>query len=208
MAPIFKQAAEMAQTDLPQVIFAEVDGDNNIETSTKFNIHGFPTVLYFEKGSKVAIEYHVYKKSAADILKFLKNQQWIPPPPQAQRPNFTPVPQHSPSQPIANLPQKPFKSTTPRHAIRKADANDHAPLGPTPNSKILQLNPQNFNSTLASYPYVFIDFYYPKCQHCMDMAPIFAKAANSNTNDNVKFATFNGRLDESLLDRYSLFFII
>lgn len=204
MAPIFKEAAEAAQTNLPQVIFAKVDGDANVGTTAKFGITAFPTVLYFEKGSKVAIEYDVYKRTAADILAFLKKQQTIPPPSQVQIPSFTPAPQQSPPQPIAGPTPKPFKATIPRHAIRKTDANNHAPLFPNLDPKIIQLTSRNFNSTLTSHPYVFVDFYYPDCSHCKSVAPIFAKAANDNTNGNVQFATFNGRNDEALLDRYTL----
>ena len=91
-------------------------------------------------------------------------------------------------QPAAPMP---LKAKIPRHVDKFASSG----------SKIIQLTPQNFASTLASYPYVFVDFYYPNCPHCKKLAPIFAKAANANTNPNVQFATFNGHLDESRLDR-------
>ena len=167
-------------------------------------------MLYFEKGSKVAIEYVMRGKTPTDILTFLKNQQHIPPPPQVQQPPpAAPAPQQSPSQqPSTNASIRPFKSSTPRHAFPKTNTRDHAAMFPAASPNIIQLTPQTFDSILASFPYVFVDIYYPGCDHCKRMAPIFAKAASSNTNGNVQYATFNGHLDESLLDRYldSLFF--
>src|SRR5690349_2953145 len=82
------------------------------------------------------------------------------------------------------------------NCIYTQEADDH----------VLVLTNDNFDSELAKYDNLLIEFYAPWCGHCKELAPEYAKAASIIIKDNppLFLAKVDGTANRELASRFKL----
>jgi thioredoxin 1 len=67
---------------------------------------------------------------------------------------------------------------------------------------VVELNGDNFQSTIDNNDFIMIDFYAPWCDPCIDFAPIF-EDVSSNYKD-IVFAKVDTAIERSLADKFDV----
>ncbi|XP_078661185.1 uncharacterized protein LOC144905411 isoform X1 [Branchiostoma floridae x Branchiostoma belcheri] len=79
MKPAFEEAATILKSELPTAKLAALDATQFRDIGTKYEVRGYPTILYFKNGQK---EFkYTMGRATQDLVKFMKNPQAPPPPP-------------------------------------------------------------------------------------------------------------------------------
>ncbi|KAF7266973.1 hypothetical protein GWI33_019754 [Rhynchophorus ferrugineus] len=83
MKPEYEKAAlQMKSEGIPGVL-AAVDATKEPSIASKFNVKGYPTILYFSYGDKM---FDVNVREATKIIDFMRDPKEPPPPPPPERP--------------------------------------------------------------------------------------------------------------------------
>lgn len=188
IASPFQQAA--ARYSSRKVLFAELDGDTAKGLIRELGIPHYPYIVYYEAHSKKGVHFNG-RRTAASILTFVEGRQ------------------ASKARGAAQADEEEPVERTPRHSCPVDDGSEppKGAYGPVPSSTgLIELsNTAQFNQLIASNRPVFVKFYYPTCKACGKLAPIWESFAKTIVAEKIDLAvaSFNGRLDESLLDRYT-----
>ncbi|XP_035658614.1 dnaJ homolog subfamily C member 10-like [Branchiostoma floridae] len=108
MKPAFEEAATRLKTEFPAAKLAALDATQFRDVSTKYEVRGYPTLLYFKDGQK-EMKYQL-GRSTDDLVKFMKNPQAPPPPPPPES-EWSEVPSE-----INHLTDQTFDSFVYRHS--------------------------------------------------------------------------------------------
>ncbi|XP_078580818.1 uncharacterized protein LOC144864522 isoform X2 [Branchiostoma floridae x Branchiostoma japonicum] len=108
MKPAFEEAASRLKTEFPAAKLAALDATQFRDVSTKYEVRGYPTLLYFKDGQK-EMKYQ-QGRSTDDLVKFMKNPQAPPPPPPPES-EWSEVPSE-----INHLTDQTFDSFVYRHS--------------------------------------------------------------------------------------------
>lgn len=187
IAPVFQQAVSTYPSR--RVLFAELDGGKAKELIKELGIPYYPAIVYFEAGSTDGVLFKG-QRTAESIIDFVEKEQL------------------SKSKGMAHADEEPVERT-PRHSC-PVDDEDEPPKGPYPpipaKSGSTQLNNvAQLDQLIGAGRPVFVKFYYPTCGACRKLGPIWEGFAQRIAAENIDVvvASFNGRLDESVLDRYT-----
>ncbi|KXJ74759.1 hypothetical protein RP20_CCG012992 [Aedes albopictus] len=73
---------------------------------------------------------------------------------------------------------------------------------------VMDLNSQNFDSAVGTYPILLVEFYAPWCPHCQKFAPQYLNAATemARINPNVKFAKVDATQEVQLAAQHDVQF--
>ncbi|CAH1241659.1 PDIA5 [Branchiostoma lanceolatum] len=108
MKPAFEEAATLLKTEFPAAKLAAVDATQYRDVSSKYEVRGYPTLLYFKNGQK-EFKYQL-GRSTQELVKFMKNPQAPPPPPPPEQ-EWSEVPSE-----INHLTDQTFDSFVYRHS--------------------------------------------------------------------------------------------
>ncbi|XP_066299646.1 uncharacterized protein [Branchiostoma lanceolatum] len=108
MKPAFEEAATLLKTEFPAAKLAAVDATQYRDVGSKYEVRGYPTLLYFKNGQK-EFKYQL-GRSTQELVKFMKNPQAPPPPPPPEQ-EWSEVPSE-----INHLTDQTFDSFVYRHS--------------------------------------------------------------------------------------------
>ncbi|XP_066299648.1 uncharacterized protein [Branchiostoma lanceolatum] len=107
MKPAFEEAATLLKTEFPAAKLAAVDATQYRDVGSKYEVRGYPTLLYFKNGQK-EFKYQL-GRSTQELVKFMKNPQ-APPPPPPPEPEWSEVPSE-----VSHLTEETFSSFIKEH---------------------------------------------------------------------------------------------
>jgi thioredoxin 1 len=67
---------------------------------------------------------------------------------------------------------------------------------------VIELNQQNFESTISGSPFVVVDFWAPWCGPCRSFAPVFEKVSEDNAD--IVFAKVNTENEQQIAAQFQI----
>jgi thioredoxin 1 len=67
---------------------------------------------------------------------------------------------------------------------------------------VIELNQQNFESTISGSPFVVVDFWAPWCGPCRSFAPVFEKVSEDNAD--IVFAKVNTEDEQDIAAQFQI----
>jgi thioredoxin 1 len=67
---------------------------------------------------------------------------------------------------------------------------------------VIELNQQNFESTISGSPFVVVDFWAPWCGPCRSFAPVFEKVSEDNAD--IIFAKVNTENEQQIAAQFQI----
>jgi len=179
LKPTWAQLANIFQDD-PLVVIGKIDATENEEIAQRFNIAGYPTLLFLRDG--LLYDYDG-ERDIDSLITFIDGAY--------ANAKGTPLPTKK-TAPTETAPIETAHATEATPQTTELDESDVVVLG---NS--------NFASSVSNGVWL-IDFYAPWCGHCKSLKPIWAQIATELKSSNIKVAKVDVDSESDLSSLYEV----